>query len=104
MRVAHRFSWMLALALALAAGENGYAPARTIATVQLEGLSESSGLAASRKYPGVFWTHNDGEKIPHLYAFDRSGKQRGRVRITGAKIYDWEDIAIGPANHVYIGD
>jgi hypothetical protein len=81
-----------------------YGPPRIIANVQIPGLNESSGLAASRNYPGVFWTHNDGEGGPYLYAFGRAGKPRARVRITGAKVYDWEDLAIGPDNHLYIGD
>ncbi len=104
MRVAEVLMVTLSFASVLGAQESGYMAPQVISTVRIEGLIESSGLAASRKYPGVFWTHNDGEKIPHLYAFDRAGKKRGRVRITGAKIYDWEDIAIGPGNHIYIGD
>jgi hypothetical protein len=74
-----------------------------IATVAIEGLTESSGVAASRVHPGVFWTHNDGSNGT-LYAFDREGKSRGRVRVTGAKFYDLEDIAIGPGNQVYLAD
>jgi hypothetical protein len=91
------------LGLMLAFASIAPAQPRVIANVQIPGLNESSGLAASRRHPGVFWTHNDGGG-PYLYAFDRAGKQRGRVRITGAKIYDWEDIAIGPGNHIFIGD
>lgn len=82
--------------------------AAVIATVRIAGLNESSGLAASRENPGVFWTMNDGSE-PILYAFDRTGKQRGRVRVTGAKAYDWEGLALGPGPicgrpYLYIGD
>lgn len=98
-----RPAFILAFASVLPAQPGGYGAPRIIATVQIAGLDESSGLAASRKHPGVFWTHNDGGG-PYLYAFDRAGKKRGRVRITGAKIFDWEDIAIGPGNHIYAGD
>src|SRR5688500_11122535 len=39
-------------------------------------ITESSGLAASRQFPGVFWTHNDGGggKKQVLYAISREGK------------------------------
>ena len=33
-------------------------------------VRESSGLAVSRAYPGVFWTHNDSGDRPRLYALD----------------------------------
>jgi hypothetical protein len=76
----------------------------TLATVSISGLVESSGIAASRKHPGVFWSHNDNEGGPYLYAFDRAGRLRGKVRVTRATMCDWEDIAIGPRNQIYIGD
>ena len=75
----------------------------TLGDVKIKGLPESSGIAASRKHPGIFWTHNDGEGGPHLYAIDRKGHRRGKVRIAGAKMLDWEDIAVGPGG-LYIGD
>jgi hypothetical protein len=72
-------------------------------------LTESSGIAASRAHPGVFWSHNDSGGGPYLYAFDRGGKPFGQWRVAGARSNDWEDIAIGPgpeagATYLYIGD
>lgn len=71
-------------------------------------VTESSGLAASRKTPGLLWTHNDGGDGPYLYATDAKGRQIGRFRVVGAKNVDWEDIAIaaGPDGKpwIYIGD
>jgi hypothetical protein len=81
-----------------------YGPPHTLAQVAIPGLNESSGIAASLAHPGVFWTHNDGDDGPNLYAIDRHGKKRGCVRVTGAQVYDWEDIALGPGNQLYIGD
>jgi hypothetical protein len=81
-----------------------YGPPRTLAQVSIEGLVESSGIVASHTQPGLFWSHNDGEGGPYLFAFDATGKSLGRVRVTGAGIYDWEDIAIGPHNEIFIGD
>jgi hypothetical protein len=60
----------------------------------LAGVGEASGLAVSRRTPGVVWTHNDSGG-PVLFAFDTSGKPRGRVRVAGAVVVDWEDLAIG---------
>jgi hypothetical protein len=81
-----------------------YGPPRTLGSVSIDGLVESSGIAASHAHPGLFWSHNDGEGGPYLFAFDAAGNSRGRVRVTGAKMYDWEDMAIGPGNQIYIGD
>lgn len=58
-------------------------------------LRESSGVAASRAHPGVFWTHNDSGD-PLLYAVDASGRTVGRVRVTGAQVDDWEDVSRAP--------
>jgi hypothetical protein len=69
-------------------------------------LPEASGLAASRSTPGVFWSHNDsGAAI--VYALAASGAVKGRVRVTGAQVTDWEDLALGPCPKgtcLYIAD
>lgn len=72
-------------------------------------VDESSGIVASRRYPGLFWTHNDSGDGAFIYAFDRKGGKRGTFRVTGAKAFDWEDIAAGPGaepgqSYLYIGD
>ena len=66
-------------------------------------LTESSGLAASRQHPDIFWTHNDGER-PTLYAIKRDGSTVGEFTIQGAAFEDWEDIALGPENKLYLAD
>lgn len=58
-------------------------------------LRESSGVAVSRAHAGIFWTHNDSGD-PLLYAVDAEGRTVGRVRITGAAVEDWEDVARAP--------
>lgn len=69
-------------------------------------ITESSGIVASREYPGVFWTHNDGGgfKKQVLYGITRSGKLVAELRVTGAIIHDWEDIAIDGEHHLFLGD
>jgi hypothetical protein len=86
-----------------------YGPASVVFELSNPAIRESSGLAASRRNPGIFWTHNDSGNSPHIYAFDRSGRDRGAFRITGADNIDWEDIALGPGpekdtSYLYIGE
>ena len=60
-----------------------------------DALVESSGVAASRVRPGVFWTHNDSGD-PELFAVDADGRLAGRVRVSGATVEDWEDVSAAP--------
>jgi hypothetical protein len=83
-------------------------PAR-IATLEESAINESSGIVASRRNPGLFWTHNDSGDGPFVYAFDRAGRRRGVWRVEGAQARDWEDIAAGPGPeaaraYLYAGD
>ena len=74
--------------------------------VEMRGVSEASGLAASRRSPGRLWSHNDsGDAV--LFAVDTSGSLAGRVQVTGAAVEDWEAIAVGPCDAgscIFIGD
>lgn len=102
-----QFCTVLVLASSLMAAEYG-AP-RVLAQVSIPGLKESSGIAASRKHEGIYWTHNDSGSGARVFAFGRDGKSAGRFQVTGAKNRDWEDIAIGPGPeagraYLYIGD
>jgi hypothetical protein len=54
---------------------------------------EASGLAASRRADGLYWTHEDSGGAPVLYALDEHGAKRGQVRVAGVENIDWEDIA-----------
>ncbi len=69
-------------------------------------IKESSGIVASRRYPNVFWTHNDGggPQKQVLYAIDREGSTRATLAVIGPTFHDWEDIAIDDAGHLYLGD
>lgn len=69
-------------------------------------VHESSGVAVSRAHGGVLWTHNDSGD-PLLYAVDRDGGLAGRVTVRGARVEDWEDVALGPCpggDCLYLGD
>ncbi|MEV6050274.1 WD40 repeat domain-containing protein [Streptomyces sp. NPDC052107] len=69
-------------------------------------VSESSGLAASRLHPGIYWTHNDSGDGPHIYAVDsRTGRTVARITLRGIGApRDVEAISIGPHNEIYLGD
>jgi len=56
-------------------------------------ISEASGLASSRLYPGVLWAINDGGDDPLLYAVGIDGADLGTYRVAGAKNFDWEALA-----------
>ena len=62
---------------------------------RLSGVVEASGAAVGRRSPGVIWTHNDSGTA-QLFAFDAAGAIKARVTLTGVKVTDWEDVAIGP--------
>ena len=61
----------------------------------LAGVTEASGVAFSRRTPGILWSHNDSG-APILFAFDVKGASKGRVEVNGAAVEDWEDLAVGP--------
>ncbi|GHI88222.1 WD40 repeat domain-containing protein [Streptomyces xanthophaeus] len=69
-------------------------------------IKESSGLAASRIHPGVYWTHNDSDDGPYIYAVDSAtGRTVARVTLTGiGKPRDVEAVSLGPDGQLYIGD
>ena len=90
----------MAALVACAPGAQDTAPC-TIATNARElhsDILETSGLALSRRTPGVLWTHNDSGNEPFLYALDSTGTIMGHVRVSGAALIDWEDMAAGPCN------
>jgi hypothetical protein len=69
-------------------------------------ITESSGLAASRQHPGIYWTHNDQDDGAYLYAVDSAtGETVARITMTGVGTpRDVEAIAIGPDNQIWVGD
>lgn len=76
-------------------------------TVKDPRIIESSGLAASRAHPGVYWTHNDQDKGGALlYAVDgKTGKTVATVTMTGVGTpRDVEAISVGGDGNLYVGD
>jgi hypothetical protein len=76
------------------------------ALMRLKEIPEASGVATSRRNPGIAWALNDSG-APVIYAIDAKAKVTGRVRFTGATLEDWEAIAVGACPGgacVYVGD
>jgi len=72
-------------------------------------LNEASGLAVSRKNPGVLFSHNDAGDVPRLFAMTVNGRDLGTYHLHKAKSIDWEDLATGPTGrqgewYIYVGD
>jgi hypothetical protein len=81
--------------------------ARRTGTFQHPSLKESSGVAASRRQPGILWTLNDSGNEPLIFATDTLGRDYGAFTVTDAHNEDWEAIALGPCGRqecLYIAD
>jgi len=88
-----------------AAGNTGCRPAGPPVALP-EVLHESSGAAWSLIRPGAFWTHNDGSDST-LHALDEDATLLSRVRVTGARLRDLEDMATGACDLgscIYLAD
>jgi hypothetical protein len=75
------------------AGRIRYGPPRKLATLADHTIDESSGVASSRRQPGLFWTHNDSGGDAQIYLFDTKGRDLGSCVLADVLAYDWEDVA-----------
>jgi hypothetical protein len=82
------------VAAAILSPTNVAGPCEAISRTTLPGVAEASGLAVSRRNPGVLWTHNDSGNAQELFALDASGIVQGRVRLP-LRTRDWEDVSAG---------
>ncbi|CAL9489571.1 hypothetical protein SUDANB2_03199 [Streptomyces sp. enrichment culture] len=75
-------------------------------TIRDPRITESSGLAASHRHPGIYWTHNDSDDGAYLYAVDsRTGETVATITMTGVgSPRDVEAVSIGPDNEIWVGD
>ncbi len=94
------------VAAALLLGAAGTAVADDGFTIKDPRITESSGLAASRVHPGVYWTHNDSDDGAFVYAVDsRSGETVATLTLRGVGApRDVEAISIGADGNIYVGD
>jgi hypothetical protein len=84
--------------------DNAFAQVVQVGAITHPAIRESSGLQASRRYPGVFWTHNDSGKPPFLFAIRENGAFIRGFQLFGANPIDWEDLAMDNAGNLYLAD
>ena len=76
---------------------SAFAPTDTVEMGRMPAeLRESSGVTISRRYPGVFWTHNDSGDEPRVYAIDATARLVATFEVEGARARDWEAMELGP--------
>src|SRR5678816_3059391 len=86
---------------------NSYAQGIVWGEVTVDTITEASGIASSRRNPGVLWTHNDGSKRK-VFAVSTNGFLLASFDVNQA-VDDVEDIAVGPGpepgiSYIYLGD
>jgi hypothetical protein len=59
-------------------------------------ISEASGIAVSRNFPGRLYHHNDSGSGSFFYLTDASGGQTQKVEFSAKAPFDLEDMSIGP--------
>jgi len=78
-------------------------PLELVGTLDRRRIPEASGIVKSRRYPEIFWVHNDSGNPPLLFAIRRDGRIVRQFRLEVPNI-DWEDITIDDQGHLYVGD
>jgi hypothetical protein len=76
---------------------------RKLCTIKDPRIGESSGLAASRRHPGIVYTFNDSGGRAQVYALGPDCRVRATLTLAGASNRDWEAMALGPGG-IYVGD
>jgi hypothetical protein len=66
-------------------------------------IPEASGIVKSRRFPGIYWVHNDSGNPPLIFAIRGDGHIVRQFRLAVPNL-DWEDIAIDDQGHLYLGD
>src|SRR5258705_8076096 len=90
-------------------GQPAFSNAVNLGTVNINNLSQASGLAASQNNDAVIWTHNDAGDRPRLFALDTHGPHLGTYTLPNSSNVDYEDLALGPgpvtnAQYLYVVD
>jgi len=95
-------------ALAVPASAQEVEGAEVVLRLEDPRIVESSGLALSRRHPGVLWTHNDSGDKARLYAVGADGQTRATLTLAGVEARDWEALAAGRDDRgrpaLFVGD
>ena len=85
-------------------GSSGSRPKFKLGRIDHKAITESSGLAASRRHPGVYWTHNDSGNGAFVFAISREGNFLAEYPLERVRNNDWEAIATDDQGRLYIAD
>ncbi|MCC6509715.1 MAG: hypothetical protein IT423_11440 [Pirellulaceae bacterium] len=83
---------LLSMGFLLATCACGQKPAPGTIYLNSDKVTESSGLARSRRLERLLWTHNDSGDKPQLFAFDADGRLHATLEVKRADAVDWEDM------------
>ncbi|TDD12943.1 hypothetical protein E1218_35160, partial [Kribbella turkmenica] len=72
-------------------------------TIRDERIEESSGLAKSQRFEGIYWTMNDSGDRARVFGIDTTGKVR-MVLSFKAEVRDVEAVAVDRDGTIYIAD
>ena len=75
--------------------------------IQESELVEASGLQASHRYPGVYYSIQDSGQPANVYSVLYNGEAIGKIDLEGIDQHDWEDITMMEYNgvdYIYVGD
>ncbi len=89
---------LLGLALTVTAAPVAHAavPSRTLCTITDARLDEISGMALSRRHPGVVWVHNDSGDAARVYGLSTSTcRVVSEITLRGVEARDFEGMAAG---------
>lgn len=101
--------WLVGMMLVAqgTAVERAWQPPELMFVLQNEEIDESSGLAPSRRFEGVWYTHNDSGDSARFFRFDEEGRDLGEVVLPGLRNRDWEDMAsvvLDDQSYLYIAE
>jgi len=98
----------ITLSAAPALAEGAWGAPSVVCRITDPSLAEMSGIAVSRRTPGVFYVHNDSGDSARLFAVSKAGTVLATITVAGAKAVDWEDMAAGYDTQgrptLYLGD
>ena len=75
--------------------------------IQESEIVEASGLVASHRYPGVYYSIQDSGTPAKVYSVLYNGEAIGKIDLEGIDQHDWEDITMMEYNgidYIYVGD
>ena len=105
-----RLSLALLLAAQWAFGQGSaavFGERQICGSVDNPAINEASGLVASERNAGYFWTHNDSGDGPRVFLVDDSAHCKATWYLQGINAYDWEDIGMmerSGDDYLLIGD